>query len=72
MWRSPLAYGQATATRIFLGEFVLLTAANHRESFSGDPLGSKSTEDQGQRKQSTHERGRARAVEDPGEAIAFR
>ena len=34
MCRSPLAYGQATATRIFLGEGDGLTAVNHREWFS--------------------------------------
>jgi hypothetical protein len=37
MWRSPLAYGQATATRIFLGVSVRLTAVNHREWLSRGP-----------------------------------
>jgi hypothetical protein len=34
MWRSPLAYGHATATRIFFGDCLRLTAANHMESLS--------------------------------------
>ena len=37
MWRRPLAYGHATATRIFRGGLVRLTAANHMESTPGDP-----------------------------------
>ena len=32
MWRRPLAYGHATATKIFLGFADPLTGANDRES----------------------------------------
>jgi hypothetical protein len=35
MWRRPLAYGQATATRIFLADRVSCTAVNHKESIFG-------------------------------------
>ena len=45
MWRKPLAYGQATATRIFRGDAVRLTAANHRESISCGPTGYEPGED---------------------------
>jgi hypothetical protein len=37
MWRRPLAYGHATATRIFLGESDVLTAVNHMEALSCPP-----------------------------------
>jgi|SRR3990172_6382324 len=48
MWRNPLAYGHATATRIFAAEFARLTAANHMESFSGDSRGTEAHERDGQ------------------------
>jgi len=37
MWRRPLAYGHATATKIFLGFSDPLTGANDRESPSVHP-----------------------------------
>ena len=42
MCRRPLAYGHATATRIFLGVSGPFTGANDRESLSRDPPGSES------------------------------
>jgi len=51
MWRKPLAYGQATATRIFRGDVVRLTAANDRESISGGHTGYEPGEDQRHNKQ---------------------
>jgi hypothetical protein len=37
MWRRPLAYGHATATRIFRGGLGALIGANDMESLSGSP-----------------------------------
>ena len=53
MWRRPLAYGHATATRIFLGDAVRLTDANHMESISGDPRGSEACERDGRTQQAS-------------------
>src|SRR3989304_3108821 len=44
IWRNPLAYGHATATRIFLGVLVPLTDANHRERSPQDPAGAETAE----------------------------
>jgi len=44
IWRNPLAYGHATATRIFLGALVPLTDANHREQSPHDPPGAETAE----------------------------
>src|SRR3970282_2767789 len=44
IWRNPLAYGTATATRIFLGALVPLTDANHREWPPHDPPGAETAE----------------------------
>ncbi len=44
MWRNPLAYGHATATRIFFGGLVPLTDANHRERSPQDPPCAECTE----------------------------
>lgn len=41
MCRSPLAYGHATATRIFLGDVAVGTGANDRESPAYDFPGAK-------------------------------
>lgn len=41
MCRSPLAYGHATATRIFLGFSDWLTSANDKESPASDPSGAE-------------------------------
>jgi hypothetical protein len=41
MCRSPLAYGHATATRIFLGFSDSLTGANDKESLASDPAGAE-------------------------------
>jgi hypothetical protein len=51
MWRKPLAYGQATATRIFRGDAVRLTPANDRESISDGHTGYEPGEDQRHDKQ---------------------
>lgn len=37
MWRRPLAYGHATATRIFRRELVQIMGVNDMESFSETP-----------------------------------
>jgi hypothetical protein len=42
MWRGPFAYGQATATRIFLGGLVEVTRANDMEWPERDPRGAES------------------------------
>ena len=41
MCRGPLAYGHATATRIFLGGTGSGTGANDRESFPSHPAGAE-------------------------------
>ena len=41
MCLGPLAYGHATATRIFLGEAGAVTGANDRESFASHPAGAE-------------------------------
>ena len=59
MCRRPLAYGQATATRIFLGVTAPVTGANDRECPSCDPSAGgeeRSAENQGEHGSDPHRR----------------
>lgn len=76
MWRRPLAYGQATATRIFLADRVWLTAVNHRESIFGVPPPRRAevreesdSGEAGQKAESPQERG---AAVHPGAVLRHR
>jgi hypothetical protein len=53
MWRGPFAYGQATATRIFLGLGLVVTGVNDRERPPNDPAGGEPCAGE---KQHRHER----------------
>ena len=64
MCLGPLAYGHATATRIFLGAACGVTGANDRESFPSHPAGAEtrsSDPEAGQERDTADERGPARA-----------
>ena len=67
MCRNPLAYGQATATRIFLGLSVLLTGANDKESSSALPSGREGYE---REERDSEERGEDEQDPDSGAADA--
>ena len=64
MCLGPLAYGHATATRIFLGAAGAVTGANDRESFPSHPAGAearRSDPEAGQEHDTADARGPARA-----------
>ena len=71
MWRNPLAYGHATATRIFLGDFARLTVANDKESLSRYPSSSESPEEQHACERACDEDGEARVRRGRGRALRF-
>ena len=72
MWRNPLAYGQATATRIFLREGAPLTADNHRQSISQSQDACRPAEEadreQGEQPEDAETRGRSRLLMTTGKS----
>lgn len=65
MWRSPLAYGHATATRIFRRGLVRVTGVNDMESLSGRPPEAEPAADRERERDEGGEGGSDRSKREP-------